>query len=452
MKFTKLKYLRSKILFAIIVTIIYFVYTIRRKFIVSSPCSHLYNVNSFQICALSKKICNITILLDSYNKYRNCIIKYSYTDVDFVVFDAVNGLGNRVLGLIAVITYALVTSRVLLINWQPGDNHQVYFEDLFLPISDKAPFSYQYSLARLVNLIRNRWINEIEHKTKESQIPTDWAFYFDREILCNNKVYSQSWFKGLRFYILNFISHRVKWIRTDQYFVPLLKRNEKTKQAFITLFQNGQVFSELARSLLHPVPKVNSIIENFQTKYNLENNYVAIGVHMRSWSTNMVNHIEPFQKCIEHVIQNVSKSSKEEILIRLYIISNAQQRRQQLQSHISRMYKNVEILNVPETHKDANVVEKMQYTLAELLILSKMKHLIVTSKSTFGMIAQGLAGKGAWIVRQGAPQEIQNIKSDHCEWESSSEPEYQMMGSLQTNDSCSQSGASTPSIGERTVV
>ncbi|CAM4744508.1 unnamed protein product [Rotaria magnacalcarata] len=148
----------------------------------------------------------------------------------------------------------------------------------------------------------------------------------------------------------------------------------------------------------------------------------------------------------------IHRSSKEEILIRLYIISNAQQRRQQLQSHISRMYKNVEILNVPETHKDANIVEKMQYTLAELLILSKMKHLIVTSKSTFGMIAQGLAGKGAWIVRQGAPQEIQNIKSDHCEWESSSEPEYQMMGSLQTNDSCSQSGASTPSIGERTVV
>ncbi len=81
-----------------------------------------------------------------------------------------------------------------------------------------------------------------------------------------------------------------------------------------------------------------------------------------------------------------------------------------------------------------------------------MQHLIITSKSTFGMVAQGLARKGAWIVRQGASNEKQDIKSDLCEWESTSEPEYQMMGSLQVNDSCSQHGAFLPSIGERTIV
>ncbi len=110
------------------------------------------------------------------------------------------------------------------------------------------------------------------------------------------------------------------------------------------------------------------------------------------------------------------------------------------------------MLNPPEVAQVANEVEKMQYTLAELLILSKMQHLIITSKSTFGMIAQGLAGKGAWIARQGALNEEQFIKSDHCEWESSSEPEYQMMGSFQINDTCSQHGASLPSIGERSVL
>jgi hypothetical protein len=68
------------------------------------------------------------------------------------------------------------------------------------------------------------------------------------------------------------------------------------------------------------------------------------------------------------------------------------------------------------------------------------------------MVTQGLARQGAWIVRQGASNEIQNVKSDLCQWESSSEPEYQMMGSLQVNDSCSQHGASLPSIGERTIV
>ena len=120
--------------------------------------------------------------------------------------------------------------------------------------------------------------------------------------------------------------------------------------------------------------------------------------------------------------------SKEEIKIHLYIISNTPKRRQQLENRISKIYKNLEILNPPEAPKVANAIEKMQYTLAELLILSKMQHLIITSKSTFGMVAQGLARKGAWIVRQGASNEKQDIKSDLCEWESSSEPEYQMMG------------------------
>ena len=148
----------------------------------------------------------------------------------------------------------------------------------------------------------------------------------------------------------------------------------------------------------------------------------------------------------------IRRSSKEEIKIHLYIISNTPKRRQLLENRISAIYKNLEVFKPLETSRVINEVEKMQYTLAELLTLSKMQHLIITSKSTFGMVAQGLARQGAWIVRQGASHEIQSSKSDLCEWESTSEPEYQMMGSLQVNDSCSQRGVSLPSIGERTIV
>lgn len=293
----------------IIIFILYFLYTIRKQLFTSSQCSHLYNANSFKRCAESNKNCNITLLLNSYIVYRTCAIQYSPTDVDYVVFDAVNGLGNRILSLIAVTTYALVTGRVLLINWQPGDNHQAFFEDLFLPLSssDKHTSRYQTSLSRIANAIRNRWMNDIEVKVQHSQIPNDWAFYFDREMLCDGKTDSQSWFARIGFYFLNLIGDHVRWIRTDQYFVPLLARNKENRQSFMTLFHNGQIFAEVARRFLHPVPKVTSIIEEFQRKYNLENKTLTIGVHMRSWSATMVNHIEPFQKCIEHVIQNISK-------------------------------------------------------------------------------------------------------------------------------------------------
>ena len=311
MKFIKIRSLKIQVLI-ILITTIYIIYIFRQNIFTSITCSHLYNSNSFLTCGLSNKTCNISILFDSYIAYRKCVIEYSSNDIDYVIFDAVNGLGNRILGLTAVTTYALVTSRVVLINWKPGDNHPVYFKDIFLPLlstkSDKIPFYYQYSLAHLASLIKNRWINEIESNTISNRIPRDWAFYFDYEMFCNENISNQSLFRRFGFYILNSLTKHVKWIRTDQYFVPLLTRNEKIKQSFISLFKNGQFFSEIANRLLHPVSKINSIIEDFQTKYKLKNSQmITIGVHMRSWSSTMTNHIEPFQKCIEHVIQNITR-------------------------------------------------------------------------------------------------------------------------------------------------
>jgi hypothetical protein len=305
MKFTRIK--QFKIIIPLL--IIYFLYTFRENLFSSSSCKYLYNINSFQTCALFNKTCNITLLLNSYLAYRTCVIEHSSTDVDYLVFDAVNGLGNRILGLIAVTTYALMTSRVVLINWKPGDNHQTYFDDLFLPLSssEKIPFYYQYSLSRLTNLIKNRWINEIEWEIKSNRIPRDWTFYFDQELLCNKKFYNQTWLRQIGFSILNLFGYHSKWIRTDQYFVPLLTRNEKMKQSFIILFQNGQIFSELSRRILHPVGKINLIIEDFQRRNNMKKKYFTIGIHMRSWSSSITNQIEPYEQCIEHVIQNISR-------------------------------------------------------------------------------------------------------------------------------------------------
>lgn len=135
--------------------------------------------------------------------------------------------------------------------------------------------------------------------------------------------------------------------------------------------------------------------------------------------------------------------------IYLYVISNTPQRRQFLEERISKTHTNVEILHSPSSPSTADIVEEMQYTLAELLILSRMQHLILSSRSTFGMIAQGFAHQGAWIVRQGAANEPNSIHSHICQWESSSEPEYQMFHSININQTCPQSQTT---IGERTII
>ena len=144
--------------------------------------------------------------------------------------------------------------------------------------------------------------------------------------------------------------------------------------------------------------------------------------------------------------------SERKVKVRLFTISNTLARRQQLEKRIASVHQSVEILDALEVPHTANNAEKMQYTLAELLLLSKVQHMIITSKSTFGMVAQGLAGTGAWVVHQGAANEQHGLQSDTCEYESSSEPEYQMMGSLTKDDNCAQHGAFIPTKGERTML
>ena len=135
--------------------------------------------------------------------------------------------------------------------------------------------------------------------------------------------------------------------------------------------------------------------------------------------------------------------------IYLYVISNTPKRRQLLEERISKTYKSVQILHSPSLSTTADIVEQMQYTLAELMILSQMQHLILSSRSTFGMIAQGLAHQGAWIVRQGTDNELNSIHSDICQWESTSEPEYQIIHSININQTCPKSQRI---IGERTII
>ena len=145
-----------------------------------------------------------------------------------------------------------------------------------------------------------------------------------------------------------------------------------------------------------------------------------------------------------------SRFGKEKDKVSLYVISNTPIRRQNLINHLLRTLPDLEIWDPPAAPTKANDSEKMKYTLAELLILSKMSHLIISSKSTFGMVAQGLAGHGAWIVRQGGVQEKSTIQLSSCQWESTSEPEYQMMGKIDENEKCVQENVLKPSIGERT--
>ena len=80
----------------------------------------------------------------------------------------------------------------------------------------------------------------------------------------------------------------------------------------------------------------------------------------------------------------IHRSNREETEIHLYIISNTRRRHQQSGNGISKTYNSVKIFGPLEV---ANAADEIRYALAELITLSKMQYLILTSKSTCGMIA-----------------------------------------------------------------
>lgn len=278
----------------------------------SDQCSQYYSSDSFEICAVVTERCNFSLLIDSYLQYRRCALEHSSNNVNYVVFEAVNGLGNRLLGLVSVTTYALITGRVLLIDWQPGDNHPTYFDDLFYPLSTSTSTlsPSRISFYRLIHLIRYRWINQIQSRFPSNRIPKDWSFYFDRDLLCQDQTDQYQWYEHVTLKLLNWIGDRVKWLRTDQYFLPLLIRNVQKKQAFLKLVPDGQIFSKLAPKLLRPLEKVHQIIRKFREKYSFDREMITIGVHMRSWSSSITDQTEPFQHCIENLLKNLTQSVK----------------------------------------------------------------------------------------------------------------------------------------------
>ena len=402
----------------------------------SDRCSTLYSANSLQICASTTTKCDFSQLIRSYFAYRSCVLRHPGEKASFVVFEAVNGLGNRLFGLISVTTYALITGRVLLVDWRPGDNHDASFDELFDDFPPHLPSRFSWS--RSIHLLRARWINEIQR----SSIPRDWSLYFDRELLCQTSNDFYRWDEHFGLQLLRWFSSRTEWIRTDQYFVPLLSRNRRTRPLLSKLVPDGQIFFQLATKILRPVDQVQRIVDEFQQKFLSDDEFPTIGVHMRTWFS--ADRIEPFENCFNLLMKTFFALTSTKI--GLFVISNSDERREKLEKRLEGKYSNVVPLAGPKE-------KSMQNTLAELLILSRMKHLIISSKSTFGMVAQGLAGRGAWIVWQGASNEDERRRNALCQFESSSEPEYQMIGQLHPNDSCiHEEKALTKFIGERTVL
>ncbi|KAG9451363.1 hypothetical protein H6P81_011328 [Aristolochia fimbriata] len=338
------------------------------------------------------------------------------TDCNYIVWIAFSGLGNRIVTLASVFLYALLTEKVLLID-RGTDMAHLFCEpfpesswllpmdfpliDQFKSFDIKSPKSFG-------NMLKNDILDDSMSNVSVKPLPVfsylhlahDYGDY-DKLFFCEQD---------------QLLLQRIPWLilRSDNYFVPSLFLIPMFEQELAKLFpQKDTVFHHLGRYLFHPSNPVWGLITRYYQAY-LAKADERIGVQIRVFEVES----GPFQ----HVLDQILGCSLHEKLLpgvtsqvpEMNIIGNAKTKAVLLTSLSPGYYEKIrdmyweqptvngEIISVFQpSYEGYQQTGKQMHNMkawAEMYLLSLTDTLITSPWSTFGYVAQGLAGLKPWIM------------------------------------------------------
>lgn len=236
-------------------------------------------------------------------------------DYKYLVFESVNGLGNRIVGTVSGLFYAMLTGRAFVLEWQSGDNHPARFEDIFNVSSLKFGvnmdnFATRSKIQKILGHAHARILNgkerdalRLEEPEKVDKVPEDWTFYFNEALICEPIIAGDNTVTNEAFdQIYNFFTRRVQWITSDQYFAAILKRNPEVRNWLEEKMPDGQLFARLSKLVFRPRDEVLTIVKEFATHHaefmpsflrefegkggvrSDDNTVFNIGVHIRTFT------------------------------------------------------------------------------------------------------------------------------------------------------------------------
>ena len=104
-------------------------------------------------------------LIEDYQAFHACSIKtmLGMSHANFVVYEAVDGLGNRMRGLSSAFLVALMTGRVLLVDWNADEASYASLSDLVVaPVDWESRGVHDVAIRavvqRLWSALRNRQV------------------------------------------------------------------------------------------------------------------------------------------------------------------------------------------------------------------------------------------------------------------------------------------------------
>ncbi|CAN1121376.1 Galactoside 2-alpha-L-fucosyltransferase [Linum perenne] len=358
----------------------------------------------------------------STGSYRRAIeairsgdINTSSTSCKYVLWTPVHGMGNRIVSLASTFLYALLTNRVLLADL--GKDMTDLFCEPFMgsswvlprefPLKKKfstGKFRFDHSVGRA---LKNGTLKVTEGSPEappflflniyKGNDPGDYCFYCDQ---------SHSFLR------------RIPWLImvSDQYFAPSFFLIPSFKQKANRLFPKKEsVFYHLVNYLLHPSNQAWEMITRFY-KANLAGANERVGLQVRLFKAGFRQSsilTDQLLACLvnQNLIpkidnQKAGTSPLGNQTIKAVLITSLYP---QFYQNLSSMY-----LNKPTVTGEAisfyqpSHEEKQKFgdsdqnmkALVEIYLLSMCEKLVISSKSTFGYIAQGLGDTKAWVLRR----------------------------------------------------
>ncbi|MQL84811.1 hypothetical protein Taro_017320 [Colocasia esculenta] len=330
----------------------------------------------------------------------------------YVVWDPENGLGNRILSIASAFLYALLSQRVLLvIDWSAGLDSllcEPFPGSTWLLPQDfplrRLPFSQKYSESYGDLLKWGRIGNYSGGMAGQAfvyvHLSHDYDDY-DKRFYCEAD---------------QLLLEKIPWmaLRSDQYFVPALFLNRAFEGELVRLFPEKEaVFHHLGRYLFHPSNEVWDLITRYYRDH-LAGANERLGVQIRVFD----GKLRPFHLILRQIINcTLSEKLLPEVDLRRRATpttGGGPSKAVLLASLHSVFYHKMKGMYSEHPATGGEAVsfhqpshEEEQRTgsaahdgkaLAEMYLLSMADALVTSSRSTFGYVAQGLAGATPWVL------------------------------------------------------
>ncbi|XP_068479669.1 putative fucosyltransferase 10 isoform X1 [Phaseolus vulgaris] len=364
----------------------------------------------------------------SMTKIQHSKNKGVATMCKYLIWTPANGLGNQMIDLVATFLYALLTDRVLLVEFGK-DKHGLFCEP-FLNSTWELPQNSPF------------W-NEKHVQTYQILLEKDKATNSTAElpsVLFINLQHTRT--DPEKFFHCDHNQHVLQNIpllilQSDQYFVPSLFMNPFFNLEITKMFpEKDIVFHHLGRYLFHPSNEAWELISSYYQQHLAKGNEL-IGLQIRVFSPNTTPQksiMDLVLSCmLKHKIlpevdlQTLASSARKNQRVKVVLVASLHgEYGENLRAmYLKKHTVSGEVIQVyqssHEEHQKSYDNKHNMKAWIDMYLLSLSDKLVTTSLSTFGYVAQGLGNLKPWLLYRLINNET---GFPSCEKDFSSEPCY----------------------------